>query len=148
MSTATQARSSSRSKTKTLSVTSGKGGVGKSTLVANLALKLSRSGKKVLIFDGDLGMANVDVMFGVRSRKTIEHVLSGECELSEIVLEIDKGLSLIPGGSGIDGLQNISVFQKKALLDQVSCFSINKNMHHRNGRALFVVHRLKNTIQI
>lgn len=108
------------SKTRTISISSGKGGVGKSTLVANLALNLSQKGFRILIFDGDLGMANVDVMFGVRTSKTIEHVISGERALKEIIVEVAPNISLIPGGSGVYGLQNIDVFQKKMLLDQVN----------------------------
>lgn len=59
------------SQTRTISVTSGKGGVGKTSIVCNLAASLARSGQNVLILDGDLGMANVDIMFGTRSRHSI-----------------------------------------------------------------------------
>jgi flagellar biosynthesis protein FlhG len=109
-----------RRRTRTLSVTSGKGGVGKSTLVSNLALNLSEQGNKVLILDGDLGMANVDVMFGLRTMFSIEHVLSGEKTLREIIVEVSPNIYLIPGGSGVYGLQNMNTFQKKLILDQVS----------------------------
>ncbi len=61
--------------TRTISVTSGKGGVGKTSLVCNLAFELASRGDKVLILDGDLGMANVDIMFGQRARLNISHVL-------------------------------------------------------------------------
>lgn len=106
--------------TRTISVTSGKGGVGKSTLVSNLAVSLSQRGHRVLILDGDLGMANVDVMFAKRSSASIEHVLSGEKRLDEIMLEVAPSVFLIPGGSGVYGLQQINTFQKKMLLDQVN----------------------------
>lgn len=108
------------SKTHTLSITSGKGGVGKSTLVSNLALQFGSQNKRVLILDGDLGMANVDVMFGIRSHFNIEHVLNGEKTLKEIIIEVAPNVHLIPGGSGVYGLQNLDLFQKKSLLDQVS----------------------------
>lgn len=120
MSASTVGPSSRSNRIRTISITSGKGGVGKSTLVSNLALHLSHQGQRVLIFDGDLGMANVDVMFGIRTTHTIEHVLSGEKALKEIIVEVAPGVFLIPGGSGVDGLQNIDIFQKKFLLDQVS----------------------------
>jgi len=107
-------------RTRTISVTSGKGGVGKSTIVSNLALSLSQDDSRVLILDGDLGMANVDVMFGVRTTHSVEHVLTGDRALRDIIVPIAHGVDLIPGGSGVYGLQNLSLFQKKMLLDQVS----------------------------
>lgn len=110
----------SRGRTRTISVTSGKGGVGKSTIVSNMALHLGKQGHRVLILDGDLGMANIDVMFGIRSAHNIENVLSGERKLSEIIIELAPNVFLIPGGSGVYGLQNIDAFQKKLLLDQIS----------------------------
>ncbi|HVK61676.1 MAG TPA: MinD/ParA family protein [Bdellovibrionales bacterium] len=106
--------------TRVISITSGKGGVGKTSIVSNTALQLAREGKRVLILDGDLGMANVDIMFNVRPQKTIQHVISGECEMSEILVEVAKNVTLIPGGNGIFALQNMSVFEKQALLNEVS----------------------------
>jgi flagellar biosynthesis protein FlhG len=107
-------------KTKTISVTSGKGGVGKSTFISNMALYYARNGKKVLILDGDVGMANIDVMFGVRPQLTIADVLNGSNTLEEILTPVAPNVLLIPGGSGIYGLQSITAFEKKMLLDQVS----------------------------
>lgn len=106
--------------TKTVSITSGKGGVGKSTLVANMALSLGQQGKKILILDGDLGMANIDIMYGIRSSGSVEQVLNGQRPLEEIMVDVAPNVTLIPGGSGIYGLQNISIFQRKILLDQVN----------------------------
>lgn len=109
--------------TRTISITSGKGGVGKSTLISNLALCLAQKGQRVLILDGDLGMANVDVMFAKRANHSIEQVLSGDMQLSEIMIEVATNVFLIPGGSGVYGLQQIDTFQKKMLLDQVNSLS-------------------------
>jgi len=106
--------------TKTLSITSGKGGVGKSTITSNLAQILGWQGKRVLILDGDLSMANMDIMFGVRPRYSIHHVLNGEKELAEIITEVADGISLIPGGSGIYELQKLSAIQKWSLMEQVN----------------------------
>ena len=106
--------------TKTVSFTSGKGGVGKSTLLANMALHLAQRGKKVLILDGDLGLANIDILFGVRPRFTIEDVVKGYKSIDEIVVPVTSGVSLIPGGSGIYQLTQISPFERQALMDQVS----------------------------
>lgn len=106
--------------TKTISVTSGKGGVGKSTLVTNLSLALAQKNKRVLILDGDLGLANVDIMFGIRSTGNVEQVLSGHRAIDEIIIDVAPNISLIPGGSGIYGLQNTTLLQKKMLLDQIN----------------------------
>lgn len=107
-------------KTTVVSITSGKGGVGKTTLVTNIALQLAREGKRVLILDGDLGMANVDIMFNVRSERSIHDLVTGDCTINEVLIEVARNVTLIPGGSGIFDLQNLSVFEKQALLDQVS----------------------------
>lgn len=123
MSAATFVPSRRRRCTRTISVTSGKGGVGKSTLISNLAQTLGQQGHRVLILDGDLGMANVDVMFGIRVTHSIENVLKGEKSLVEIIVEVAPNIFLIPGGSGIYGLQNLSSFDKKLLLDQVSALN-------------------------
>jgi flagellar biosynthesis protein FlhG len=106
--------------TRVISITSGKGGVGKTTIVSNTALQLAAQGKRVLILDGDLGMANVDIMFNVRPQKTIHDVIRGDCDMSEILVEVAKNVTLIPGGNGIFALQNMSVFEKQALLNEVS----------------------------
>ena len=107
-------------RTRTISVTSGKGGVGKTTLVCNLAVELAKQGRKILILDGDLGMSNVDIMFGKRSALTIEHVLKDKCALDEILQPLTSEISLIPGGSGVYGLSRLSFFDKQRLLDQVN----------------------------
>lgn len=87
-------------KTRFVAITSGKGGVGKSTISSNLALLLSVSGLKVAVFDADIGLANLDVMFNVEAPKNILHVLKGEAALDEVILTISDNLLLIPGESG------------------------------------------------
>lgn len=107
-------------RTRVISITSGKGGVGKTSIVSNMALQMAREGKRVLILDGDLGMANVDIMFGVRSTKHILDVIKGEIALQDILIEVAPNVTLIPGGSGVFDLQNLTVFEKQALLHEVS----------------------------
>lgn len=105
--------------TRTISITSGKGGVGKTTLTANLALRLSQNGNKVLIFDGDLGMANVDILYGVKAEGNIHDVLMGFKTISEVMVEVAKDVFLIPGGSGILEFNNLNGFQRRAMVEAV-----------------------------
>lgn len=83
-----------------IAITSGKGGVGKSTISANLAYTLWSQGYKVAIMDADIGLANLDVMFGVKNEKNILHMLKGQATLKEVLVEIEEGLYLVPGESG------------------------------------------------
>ena len=85
-----------------IAITSGKGGVGKSTISANLGYALHSLGFKVALFDADIGLANLDVLLRVNAKKNIFNVLKGECDLKDVAVEIEKGFVLIPGESGED----------------------------------------------
>lgn len=87
-------------KTRFVAITSGKGGVGKSTISSNLAYTLAQKGLNVGIFDADIGLANLDVMFNVKIKRNILHVLKGEASVSDILIPITRNLILIPGESG------------------------------------------------
>ncbi|CAA7602951.1 CobQ/CobB/MinD/ParA nucleotide binding domain protein [Acididesulfobacillus acetoxydans] len=90
-----------------ISVTSGKGGVGKTAFSVNLALALTDYGYRVLILDGDLGMANVDVACGITPVYTMSHLLAGERTIEEIVAAGPKGIGILPGGSGVPDLADL-----------------------------------------
>lgn len=102
-----------------VSVTSGKGGVGKTNIVANLAITLSRQGYRVLVMDADLSLANVDVLLGLAPEYHIGHVLSGERMISEVIVEGPGGMMILPASSGVQELTNLSDAEKLTLLDQM-----------------------------
>ncbi|MBF0226115.1 MAG: MinD/ParA family protein [Desulfobacterales bacterium] len=108
-----------------ISITSGKGGVGKTNITANLAIAFARIGKKVLILDGDLGLANIDIILGINSKYNISHVVNGEKELSEIIAEGPEGIKLIPAGSGFMNLTNLTEGQKLNLLTEFESLDDN-----------------------
>lgn len=120
MSASTQNLQAVGKTTRTISITSGKGGVGKTTLLTNMAILLARKGNNVLILDGDLGMANVDVMFGMKCQYTIRDVLKGTKRIDEVLVQVEPKVWLLPGGSGFTELQNLSDRDRRLLLDQLS----------------------------
>jgi len=101
-----------------IAVTSGKGGVGKTNIVGNLAIAFQRMGKKVLIFDADLGLANIDIIFGIHPQDNIDAVIRGEKKLSEIIVQGPEGVSIIPASSGIEEVANLTEGQKLNLLGE------------------------------
>jgi flagellar biosynthesis protein FlhG len=98
-----------------MSVTSGKGGVGKTNVVANLSLSLSLLGRKVMLLDADVGLGNLDVLLGLTPRHTIHHVLNGEKRLAEILVEGPNGIKILPASSGIQELTALEPLQKMNL---------------------------------
>jgi flagellar biosynthesis protein FlhG len=104
---------------RTLCVTSGKGGVGKTNLVVNLALALTRLGRKVLIIDADLGLANVDVVLGLNPAYTIQDVLNGSKSIAEVMVRGPEGILILPAASGVTQLSNLSSNEKMALLQSL-----------------------------
>lgn len=101
-----------------ITIASGKGGVGKTNIVVNLAIACSRLGKKVLVLDADLGLANIDIIFGLNPKHNIEEIISGEKELSEIIIDGPEGIGIIPASSGVQSLTQLTEGQKIHLLNE------------------------------
>jgi flagellar biosynthesis protein FlhG len=105
-----------------IAVTSGKGGVGKTNLTANLAVLAGRAGKRVLIIDADLGLSNVEIVFGLKPHRHVGMLLDGSRTMEEVLVQGPPGVSILPGSSGIQGLTSLDEQQKLRLaasLDRV-----------------------------
>ncbi|MCH8979887.1 MAG: MinD/ParA family protein [Armatimonadetes bacterium] len=105
---------------KILAVASGKGGVGKTTISANLAITLAEYGHTVLVFDADLGLANVDVLLNLKPQATLKHVVADELALKKVVLAGPAGIDIIPGGSGVQELVGIDQEQLDKLIGHLA----------------------------
>ena len=101
-------QTNSKPKAKVITVTSGKGGVGKTNLSLNLAIHLSRLGKKVVVFDADFGLANIEVMLGVRPQYNLADMMFRGKELTDIITQGEEGIKFISGGSGIQELASMN----------------------------------------
>jgi flagellar biosynthesis protein FlhG len=106
--------------TQIIGVASGKGGVGKTTVSANLAVTLASMGKKVMLFDADLGLANAQIALGCKAPFNFSHVLSGEKSLKEVIVEGPKGVQLVPGASGIQHLASLSKIEVAGIINSFS----------------------------
>ena len=102
-----------------ISVTSGKGGVGKSNVVSNLAIALSAQGKKVLLIDADLGLGNLDVLLGLSPVYNLNHVLNGDKGIVDILIDGPAGIKIIPAGTGVQELTSLGQHEKLKLLDEL-----------------------------
>lgn len=100
-----------------LAITSGKGGVGKTNIAANLSICLAARHQRVMLLDADLGLGNLDVILNIQSRYNLSHVVSGRRSLEEIVHVGPTGIEVICGGSGIETLANLNAFQRQRLIE-------------------------------
>jgi flagellar biosynthesis protein FlhG len=99
-----------------IAVTGSKGGVGKSNLVINLAVSLGRCGQRVLVIDGDLGLANLDVLLGLVPERTVEHLVRGEAPLEELLIEGPSGIRILPAACGVPRLSSLDRDSRVRLL--------------------------------
>jgi flagellar biosynthesis protein FlhG len=99
-----------------LAVASGKGGVGKTNVSVNLATAFAQMGKKVMIMDADLGLANVDVMLGLQPKLNLSHVIKGECSLEEVLLDAPGGIQVIPASSGVQNMAELTPAEHAGLI--------------------------------
>jgi len=98
-----------RGRCKSIAVTSGKGGVGKTTLSLVLGASLAKLDKRVLLMDVDLGLANIQILLGIAPKYNIAHVVTGACAIGDIVVEVAPNMFLAPGASGFEQLSNIDM---------------------------------------
>lgn len=117
---ATQKKSPEKSGPKIITVTSGKGGVGKSNFVVNLSITLQEMGNKVLIFDADVGMGNDDVLMGFLPKYNVFDIIFNGKEIEDVIVNGPFGVKLLPGGSGISRVNEISNQQRTRFLDKLS----------------------------
>jgi flagellar biosynthesis protein FlhG len=103
-----------------IAVTSGKGGVGTTNVVVNLALALTLRGEKVLVLDADVGLANIDILLGLNPPYNLNHVLRGEKKVSEVVVTGPGGMKVIPAGLGVQELTNLTTEQRILLLSELA----------------------------
>lgn len=102
-----------------LAITSGKGGVGKTNIAANLSVCMAAENQRVILMDADLGLGNLDVLMNIQSRYNLSHVVSGKRTLEEIMQVGPNGVEVLCGGSGIETLANLGTFQRQRLLEEM-----------------------------
>jgi len=111
-----------------IAVTSGKGGVGKTNIVGNLAVAFTSAGKRVVIVDADVGLANIDIIFNLQPKFNISHVVAGEKSLDQIMVRTAHGIRIIPGGSGFAHLTQFTEGEKLNLLGEFETLRHNTDI--------------------
>ncbi len=106
--------------TKTIAITSGKGGVGKTSLSVSLSIALAQDGSSVTLLDADLGLANINVILGIIPKYNLYHVIKGKKKLKDIVIEVPEGIKIIAGASGFHQLANLEAKQRNEFIGAIS----------------------------
>ncbi|SHE56616.1 MinD/ParA family protein [Clostridium fallax] len=107
-------------KAKIITVTSGKGGVGKSNFVINLGIYLQSIGKKIMIFDADIGMGNDDILMGITGNWNFFDVISGDREIEDVIIEGPSGIKLLRGGSAVNRIEELTEEEKERFFKKLS----------------------------
>lgn len=110
---------------KTIAITSGKGGVGKTNITANLAIEIRKKGFNVMILDADLGLSNIDIIFQIAPRYNLQHVLNGQMALTDIVVDGPMGIKILPASSGVQELTALNEFQRLKLLEGFDSYNVD-----------------------
>lgn len=110
---------------KVIAVTGGKGGVGKTTVSANLAVAIAAQGRDVMLVDADLGLANVDVVLGLQTRYHLGHVIQGQCKLEDAIVTGPHGLQVVPAASGMKRMANLAPSETAGIIRAFS------DLYHR-----------------
>ena len=103
-----------------IALTGGKGGVGKTSVAVNLALTLARRGQRVLLLDADTDLANVSILLGLYPTRTLEHAMTGECPLSDVIQEGPHGLHIIAGASGVERCMDLDIGDARSVLAELA----------------------------
>ncbi len=114
-----QEHSEAGTHTRIIAVTSGKGGVGKTNLATNLAIAYARLGKRVVIMDADLGLANVNVVLGVVPRYNLYHVIRRQKTMREIIMDTNYGVRIVAGASGFSKIANLSAEEREGFIAEL-----------------------------
>ena len=101
---------------KVIAVSGGKGGIGKSNVSVNLAVGLAKLGRSVLLLDADLGMANIDIMLGIQPEYDLQHVISGQCALKDVMFKGPYGVNIIPASTGIGKMADLSIEEQGSII--------------------------------
>jgi flagellar biosynthesis protein FlhG len=118
-------KSDKRRYVKTVAVASGKGGVGKTNVVANLAIAARKLGKDVMILDADLGLSNIDVLLHLAPKHNIQDLLNGEMGLKDVVIDGPHGVKILPASSGVQELTALDEFQRLRILQAFDTYEDN-----------------------
>lgn len=111
-----------------IAVASGKGGVGKTSISSNLAICLAAKGKKVVLFDADMGLANLDIMLNLQSRYNISHILDGQRSIEDVLTEGPMGIEVLCGANGIGDIADLSDFQRERLISELEKLQKNSDI--------------------
>ena len=118
----------SRHPARFIAVTSGKGGVGKTNVSVNLAARLATMGRRVILLDADLGLANADVLVNINPRANLAHVVAGRRRLEEAMCDAPGGFTLIPGASGLSQMADLSEFERARVLQMLRQIEMQHDM--------------------